>query len=201
MKRLLRASSFILLGVSGLGLGVVGVRASTECERYIRVLVREKPKHHKVSAETAARWVAWNKAHPNYKPHKMTPKETWEKVNFACEVPLVEKTADLELPTLEAPPVELPPELFPPAAPAVVAENQMPVFPQGPPNNLLLPPAYVPEVPVVFGPVYPAIPVISPSTPVAPAPTPEPGSLVLMTTAVLGVAGFGLKRRLRRAGV
>ena len=193
MKRLLRASTFVLLTVGGVCLSVVAVRASTECERFIRV-VHQKAKHHKVSAETAARWTAWNKEHPNYRPHRrLTPKETWEKVNFACQVPLIEKTADLTLPTLELPPLELPPDLFPPETPVVVARNETPVFQQEPPTDMLVPPTYNPEVPTIFGPAFPSTPSVLP--PAVPSPVPEPRSLVLLATSLASLLSLLVLRR------
>jgi PEP-CTERM motif len=192
MKRLFRASAFILLMASGLGLGVIGVRASTECERYIRVIAHQQPKHHKISSETAARWAAWNKAHPNYHPHKLTPKETWEKVAFACQVPVIEQTASLELPELvPPPPAELPLDLFPPESPNVVPTPDRPQ--PLPAQALLVPPAYVPQVPVLFAPQPPIPTVLTPTQTIG--PTPEPGSFALMGTGLLSLAGLALRKR------
>ncbi len=80
-----------------ISLGVVGVHASTQCVRFITTKVR----HHKVSAATAARWAAWDKAHPNWHPKKKLPAETLAQLDFACAVPVIQKPVDGDLPPLE----------------------------------------------------------------------------------------------------
>jgi hypothetical protein len=189
MKRLLRASTFILLGFSGLGLGVIAVRASTDCERFVKVIAHAPAKHHKYSTDTLAKWAAWNKAHPNYHPKKLTPKETWEKVAFACQVPIEPaEVADLALPTLDVPDMQFPPSLFPPDTPLVVPAPNVPQ--QLTTEALLVPPAYTPEVPTLLPPTGSAV------TP-PPVVTPEPGSLLLTATGCMALLGLAWRKRIQ----
>src|SRR6185437_5876890 len=110
MKPIVRVPLVLLVTAVAISLGVVGVHASTQCVRFITKKVR----HHKVSAATAARWAAWDKAHPNWHPKKK-PAETLAQLDFACAVPVIQKPVDGELPPLElntfnfAPDLELPP--------------------------------------------------------------------------------------------
>src|SRR5215472_5576418 len=108
MKPIVRVPLAILVTAGAISLGVVGVHASTQCVRFIQKKVR----HHKVSAATAARWAAWDKAHPNW--HPKTPKETMAQLDFACAVPVVEKPADGELPPLQLSAFDFPMDMLPP---------------------------------------------------------------------------------------
>ena len=87
MKLKLRIPLFITLVVASVGIGTVGVHASTDCQHLFRAYQNQVAKHlhHKVSPETLARWAAWNKAHPHYHP---TQKESMDKIDFVCEVPM-----------------------------------------------------------------------------------------------------------------
>ena len=96
MKPIVRVPLVLLVTAVAISLGVVGVHASTQCVRFITKKVR----HHKVSAATAARWAAWDKAHPNWHPKK-SPAETLAQLDFACAVPVIQKPVDGELPPLE----------------------------------------------------------------------------------------------------
>jgi hypothetical protein len=145
-----------------------------------------------VSAATAARWAAWDKAHPKWHP-KPTPKETWDKLNFACEVPLEEKTVADTLPAPELAPLVLPLEMSaPPDAPTLVAINQPQLFPEQPSENLVSPPIYSPPYPVLFG----QIPTPNKTGPPPPptSATPEPSAWLLVATAALAMGGLAWKR-------
>lgn len=201
MKAMYRVPLVLLTTAAAVSLGVVGVQASTECVRFIQNKVR---RNHKVSAATAARWAAWNKAHPNWHP-KPTPKETLAQIDFACKVPLDEKTPPMDA----LPPVELgkfgipidmstPPE---PTTPVEIASSVPPadLFPSHPGNDVVSPPIYAPEFPVLFGPIPvfagqpPVLSAQPPSTPLS-TPTPEPAGWVLMATAALATGGIVMRR-------
>jgi hypothetical protein len=216
MNRILRIPLLILLmvGIIGsFGLGVVGVHAATDCQQLLR-FYKEKVAPHKVSAATAARWAAWNKAHPNYHPRpKMTPKETLAKLEFACQIPTEDQAIDsLIPPVLPAGPIFplVPIDLFmAPNQPDVIARNDTPrtPFPDtptgAPTGDEGPPPVYYPSIPTLLGGGYtpptatPPVdtpPVDTPpigtppigTPPIVPpiAATPEPGALLLMTTAL-----------------
>lgn len=189
MKLNLRIPLFITLVIASVGIGTVGVHASTDCQHLFRAYKDQLAKHlhHKVSADTLARWAAWNKAHPHYRP---TRKEAMDKVDFVCQVP-----TDVDAIAQDLPPVSLPPLLpamtdtFTAPPPILVASNVVP------PDNPAQPPTGDPE----FGPVYyPGPPSIfggnTPPTPPV-SPTPEPASLLLMTTAFGLMSGLVFWKR------
>jgi len=190
MKPILRAPLVLLVTAAALSLGVAGVHASTQCVRFIR----QKVHHHKVSAATAERWAVWDKAHPKWHP-KPTPKETWDKLNFACEVPLVEKTVAGMLPAPELAPLVLPLEMSaPPEVPTLVAINQPPeLFPEQPSESLVSPPIYSPPYPILFGQIPTPNKTGPPPPPVS--ATPEPSAWVLTATAVFAMGGLVWKRK------
>ena len=192
MKLNYRIPLFITLIAASAGIGTVGVHASTDCQQLFHAYQQQLAKeihqhylagrrHHKVSPETLARWAAWNKAHPNYHPHP-TPKESMDKIDFVCQVPV-----DNSLVAQDLPPVELPPLLpsmtdtFPsPGEPNIIVSNVVPPDTplQVPPGDPIYPPVYYPGVPTIFGGGsggYTPIPPLS--------QTPEPSSAVLMLTA------------------
>jgi hypothetical protein len=175
-----------------ISLGVVGVHASTECVRFITKKVRR----HKVSAATAARWAAWDKAHPNWHPKK-SPAETLAQLDFACAVPMIEKPADGDLPPLELNTFSFPAdvELPPPDAPPVVAMNEPPqqLFPDQPPTSLVSPPIYPPQYPTLFGPPPPP-PTTGHSVNPPPGLTPEPSSWMLLATSLLAMGTLAYRR-------
>lgn len=193
MKPILRVTMVIALTAVAVSLGVVGVHASTQCVRFIR----QKVRHHRVSAATAARWKAWDQAHPNWRP-KPTPTETWSKLDFACEVPVVQpqQTAGL-LPSIQlAPPLALPMDMAAPCAPPVIIAKNAPTpdfFPSQPSESLVTPPIYSPEYPQVFGQI--PIPDTAGPPPPAVGATPEPSTWVLMATALFAMAGVASRRR------
>jgi hypothetical protein len=193
MKPIVRIPLVLLMTAVAISLGVVGVHASTQCVRFIT----NKVQHHKVSAATAARWAAWNKAHPNWHPKKK-PAETLAQLDFACAVPVIEKPADGELP-----PVELSAftfgsglELPPPDAPPVVAMNEPPqnLFPDQPPVSLVSPPIYSPQYPSLFGPPPPPPTTGHSVNPAGPGLTPEPSSWMLLATSLLAMGTLASRR-------
>jgi hypothetical protein len=188
MKPIVRVPLVLLVTAVAISLGVVGVHASTECVRFIT-----KKVHHRVSAATAARWAAWDKAHPNWHPKK-TPKETMAQLDFACAVPMVPKLADGELPPLELTTFSFPSdlELPPPDAPPVVAMNEPPqdLFQDQPPMSLVAPPMYVPPYPTPFGaPPPPPPPHVTP-----PGLAPEPSTWMLLVTSMLAIVTLAYRR-------
>jgi hypothetical protein len=191
MKPIVRVPLVLLVTAVAISLGVVGVHASTQCVRFITKKVRR----HKVSAATAARWAAWDKAHPNWHPRK-SPAETLAQLDFACAVPLIEKPADGDLPPLElntfnfAPNLELPP----PDAPPVVAMLEPPqqLFPDQPSMSMVSPPIYSPQYPTIFGPPPPPPP--HSVNPINPGPTPEPSTWMLLATSMLAIGTLASRR-------
>jgi len=192
MKPIVRVPLVLLVTAVAISLGVVGVHASTECVRFITKKVR----HHKVSAATAARWAAWDKAHPNWHPKK--PAETLAQLDFACAVPVIQKPVDGDLPPLElntfnlAPNPELPPD----TPPVVVAMNEPPqnFLPDQPSSSYVMPPIYSPPYPALFGPPPSPPPPPHSVTPTAPGLTPEPSSWMMLATAVLAIGMLAYRR-------
>jgi hypothetical protein len=194
MKPIVRVPLVLLVTAVAISLGVVGVHASTECVRFITKKVRR----HEVSAATAARWAAWDKAHPNWHPKKK-PAETLAQLDFACAVPVIEKPADGELPPLElntfnfAPDQELPP---PDAPPVIVAMNEPPqnFLPDQPSPSYVTPPIFAPPYPTLFGPPPPPPPPPHSVTPTGPGLAPEPSSWMLLVTSVLAIGTLAYRR-------
>jgi hypothetical protein len=177
MKLNLRVPLFIALVVASVGIGTVGVHASTDCQHLFRAYQDQLAKHlhHKVSAETLARWAAWNKAHPHYRP---TKKETMDKIDFVCEVPMDDAGIADGLTPVDLPPLlnSMTDTFAAPAPPNVVVSELVPPDNpvQQPIGNPIYPPVYYPGPPTIFtGNAPPPI-----------TPTPEPASLLLMTTAI-----------------
>lgn len=196
MKPILRVPLVILVTAAAISLGVVGVEASTQCVRFIQRKVR----HHKVSAATAAKWKAWDKAHPNWHP-KPTPPETLAQIDFACKVPLeAPPTMTAELPPIDLGPLVMPLQMTAPEPPVVVADNQPPqdFFPSQPSESLVTPPIYSPQYPNLFG----GIPIPETTGPPPPVgPSPEPSTWMLLATGLLSIAGLSWKRRQTAASV
>lgn len=195
MKPIVRIPLVFLVTAAAISLGVVGVYASTQCVRFIQ----KKVPHHRVSAATLARWKAWDKAHPNW--HPKTRKETLAQLDFACSVPLIQKSEDLELPPLEIGAFVFPMEKLPPPVepPVVVAMNTPPqdLLPDQPTDNVVSPPLYSPGYPSLFG-GFPAPPT---HLVVAPGVTPEPSSWMLLATSMLAMGALATRRRQLAASV
>lgn len=193
MKPIVRVPLVLLITAIAISLGVAGVHASTQCVRFIT-----KKVHHKVSAATAARWAAWDKAHPNWHPKK-SPAETMAQLDFACSVPVIQRPVDVELPPIELNTFSFPSDLMlpPPDAPPVVAMNEPPqdLFPDKPSMSLVSPPIYSPQYPMLFGPP-PAPPTTGGHSvnPTGPGLAPEPSSLMLLVTSVLAIGMLAYRR-------
>ncbi len=188
MKPIVRIPLVLIVTAAAISLGVVGVHASTECVRFIQKKVR----HHRVSAATAARWVAWDKAHPNW--HPKTPTETLAQLDFACAVPLIEQPVDGDLPPLNLTGFDFAMDMLPPPVtpPVTVAMNTPPpeLLPLQPLPDVVSPPIYSPQYPSLFG-SFPTPPshVVAP-----PGLTPEPSSWMLLATSLLGFAALAYRR-------
>jgi hypothetical protein len=173
MKLNLRIPLFITLVVASVGIGTLGVHASTDCQHLFRAYKDQLAKHlhHKVSAETLARWAAWDKAHPHYRP---TKKESMDKIDFVCQVPMDTEAIADDLPMLPA----MTDMFTAPAPPNVVVSSLVPPDnPEEPPiGDPIYPPVYFPGPPTIFTGNTPPTPPIT--------PTPEPTSLLLMATAL-----------------
>ena len=188
MKPIVRVPLVLLVTAAAISLGVAGVHASTECVRFIT----KKVKHHRVSAATAARWAAWDKAHPHWHPKK-SPAETLAQLDFACAVPVIEKPADEQLPPLQLTGFEFPPDLLPPDTPPVVAMNEPPpVFNDVPPMSFVSPPIFAPQYPTLFGPPPPPPPPGHSVSPIGVAP--EPSTWMLLATSLLAMVAIAYRR-------
>jgi hypothetical protein len=186
MKPIVRIPLAILLTAAAISLGVVGVKASTQCVRFV-----QQVRHHKVSAATAARWAAWDKAHPNWHPKK-APKEIMAQLDFACQVPVEVKPVDQNLPPLQIAGFDLPLDMLPPPeTPTVVAMETPPpdLFPDTPSQSMVSPPIYSPQYPTLFGiaPVPASLPPVG--------ATPEPSSWMMLATAMLAMGAVALRRQ------
>jgi hypothetical protein len=191
---------FIMLPAAA---GVVAIRASAICERFIKTYVT-KPVRNRVSKTTAEAWAQWRIAHPNWKPNPnlhrpkylMNRQEAVQKVEFACSVPLIDLSADALFPPADIPPpiVNFPPMQatqlqFPNDIPPEVAE----ITPEDtwPPIAPFVPPILGGTPTNING--VPVIPIVPPGTPGA---TPEPASLALVGTG-LAFAWLVAARRMR----
>ena len=177
MKLKLRIPLFIILAIASVGIGTLGVHASTDCQHLFRAYKDQLAKHlhHKVSPETLVRWAAWNKAHPHYHP---TKKESMDKIDFVCQVPMDDAGIADGLT-----PIDLPPML--PSMTATFAAPSQPIETESnlvPPDNPEQPPLANPIFPPVYFPGPPTL--LAASTPPPPiGVTPEPASILLMATA------------------
>jgi hypothetical protein len=184
MRMKFRLPLFILLMIASVGIGTMGVHASTDCQNLFLAYKHQLAKrlHHRVSAATLARWAAWNKAHPHYRP---TPKESLSKIDFVCDVPTDPSGMDQPVP-----PVSLPPLL-----PSMTNTFTAPSLPSVTVANLV--PPDVPVIPPTGDPIYP--PMAAPGPPGSYSPplsaTPEPASLVFMTSGMVAMSGLVLYRR------
>lgn len=184
MRLKFRLPLFVLLMIASVGIGTMGVHASTDCQNLFLAYKHQLAKrlHHRVSAATLARWAAWNKAHPNYRP---TKKEALDKIDFVCGVPSDSSGIDAEVPPVALPPLltSMTNTFTAPSMPGITVANLVP-----------------PDSPMVLTPGDPVYPqVYSPGPPGSSSPsasvTPEPSSLLFMTTGVVAMTGMALWRR------
>jgi hypothetical protein len=189
------ALAFIMLPAVA---GVVAVRASATCERFVRTYVT-KPIRNRVSKTTAEAWAQWRIGHPNWRPNPnlhrpkfvMNREEAVEKVEFACSVPLIDTSVDGFFPEAEVPPpiVNFPPMTateitFPNELPPEVAE----LIPEDswPPLAPFVPPILGGPTTVTGG--VPVFPIVPPETPLpVGGPVSEPASLFLVGTGLAGM--------------
>ncbi len=187
------ALAFILLPAA---VGVVAIRASATCERFVRTYVT-KPVRNRVSKTTAEAWAQWRIGHPNWKANPklhrpkyvMNRQEQVQKVEFACTVPLIDTSndglfaeTDVPPPIVNFPPMESTQITFPSEIPPEVAE----LTPEEtwPPLSPFVPPI------LGGGPFnggVPAFPIVPPATPPLPGPVPEPAGLLLVGTGLAGI--------------
>jgi hypothetical protein len=166
--------------------GVLAVRASADCERFVRTYVT-KPVRNRVSPETAAAWAKWRVGHPNWKPNPsvqrpryvMNREEAMEKVAFACAIPAMptQMSQVLKIDDIEPPPPIIDLSKMNPT-PIVIPEDVPLEVAEITPDSAW--PALGPFVPPILGTTIPGIPGV-PGVPQAPpiGPVPEPSSLVL----------------------
>ena len=168
------ALAFILLPAAA---GVVAVRASATCERFVRTYVT-KPIHNRVSKPTYEAWAKWRIGHPNWKAnpkvsrprYRMSRQEAVQKVDFACAVPLIDTSVDGLFAEAEVPPIVA----FPPM------ESTQVTFPNE------IPPEVSELVPPVLG--VPTFPIVPPDIPLpVGGPVSEPASLLLVGTGLAGM--------------
>ena len=169
----LRKSAVLALAAVALGGATIGIQASPTCQRYIEKYVERVIPHH-YSKVTLARWAAWGKDHPNYHPPKRhprsTPQETFEKVNFDCEVPPIPVESAFLLTPEPLPDLPLPSTL-------VTVATSAP--PSGPVISLVNAPLLVPPSPSV-------------------GDVPEPGPWLYVLTGTAFLLLFGKSRRLKQ---
>jgi len=163
------------------------------------VIVRTVQKHVHHTTETLEAWADWNKEHPDYHPatKRPNPTDALHKFNIACAA--FETTPSELLLTLD--PLPLPEFAFG-EAPLLQPEDNVPA-PFTPIDTGVLAPNY--PVLISSNNPIPAIPPIgtpvgsTPQTPiVTPVPVPEPSSLLLMVTGILGLLAIP-KLRFRKA--
>ena len=157
-----RVSSIVFAVLSTLAVGTASVHASPACQQLIGKYV-EKMVPNRVSPATEARWKAWNKTHPNFRPksrpqYKLTSEEVSRKMAFDCQIPVDPVMLAMEIPPQM--PVGQPTDLFP--APT--------------PRTVVLEKAQTSTLPVTALAVAP--------TPANIAPVPEPSSLIFALTGL-----------------
>lgn len=115
-----------------------------------------------------------------------------DKIDFVCQVPV-----DTDALADELTPVDLPPMLpsmtdtfTAPSQPVIVSSLVPPDNPEQPPiADPIYPPVYFPGPPTIFSGQTPPTP---PTT-----PTPEPTSLLLMTTAIGLMSGLAYRNKMK----
>jgi len=103
-----------------------------------------------------------------------------DKIDFVCQVPMDDAAMSDGLPPVALPPLlnSMTDTFAAPSQPTIIVSNLVPPDnPEQPPvANPIYPPVYYPGPPTIFSGETPPVP--------PPADTPEPSSLLLMTTAI-----------------
>jgi hypothetical protein len=181
------AVAFILLPAVA---GVLAVRASADCERFVRTYVT-KPVRNRVSKQTAEAWANWRVGHPNWKPNPnlhrpkyvMNREESVAKVAFACSIPLLPAANDglFKITELEPPPPIIDLSKMNPTQISLPEETPPEVAEITPDESW---PSLGPFVPPILGGQFPGIPGVPIILPPVAALAPEPSSLVLLGSGV-----------------
>jgi hypothetical protein len=155
-----RVLSIVFAVLSALAVGTASVHASPACQQLVGKYV-EKMVPNRVSPATAARWRAWNKTHPNFRPkprpqYKLTSEEVTRKMEFDCQLPVDPVMLALEIPPQM--PADPPTDLFPPPTLRTVVLAKTAIS------------------------TLPLTALAAPPTPANIAPVPEPSSLVFVLT-------------------
>jgi hypothetical protein len=191
-----------------LTVGVTTVSAIPTCQRLVHVY-KEKLVRNRVSKTTQARWNAWNKTHPNFKPkprpeYKMTTEEVIEKLAFDCQVPVTPVTPpidgtvaiDTSAIALEPaatdttsinfePMVDMAANLFPPPSLPTDSDGVSQAFaPIGMSTGML---SGIPSQSALGSSPSnpPGVSGVPSGTPLSVAPVPEPSNIVLVLTGVV----------------
>lgn len=184
----------IVIAFGILTIGVTGASAIPTCQQLIKVY-KEKLVKNTVSHATQAKWAAWNKTHPNFKPksrpkYKLATEEVIQKIAFDCQVPTdqVQVSIDLVPMTFEPKSIayqsaeEPPTDIFaPPLSTDLTSDSSTPTDSEV---------SYVPlgsfgtfpGMPIGVVPVIPPVTSLPPVAPPIIAPVPEPASLVFVLT-------------------
>jgi hypothetical protein len=206
-----RVLIFLVAGTLGVGIiAPVAISELPQCQKTVQTIVT-KLKKNTVTQKTLQAWAAWRIGHPNWKPKPGVTRPKYIKVtepanityDVACET-LFPPTPPSQI-TFTFPPEDMPPAFdLPPMPPPDITS----LLPPDTPPVIDLPPDEEDDdwggggfIPPVFGGggyphkhhhhhhPYPPIP------PPPMAPTPEPGTLLLTLSGVLGIVAFRLKKQ------
>jgi hypothetical protein len=199
-----------------LTVGVTTVSAIPTCQRLVHVY-KEKLVRNRVSKTTQARWNAWNKIHPGFKPkprpaYKMTTEEVIEKLALDCQIPVTPGTPPIDFGTtaidtsaiaLEPaatdttsidfePMADMSTDLFPPPTLPTDSDMALQAFaPTGVSTGML---SGMPPQSVLSGASPSNPPGVSSGTSLSVAPIPEPSNIVLVLTGVFFLLASTLLR-------
>lgn len=220
-RRIVIVPLFLLSSVLSIttGLFVFGPPIVLAAERACKVTIAavqqqlHKRAHH--SAKTLAAWAAWRKAHPNYHPHPRSRADIQRLLDFVCasEMPiepsqlsvLLEPTSDTGVPTDDSPLFATSQEVrFDSAIRssneelAGLKDSSSETDGSGGPGFYGGGWGFFPGVPGGWGPPGGGPPVVTPPPPpIQTAQTPEPSTLFLLGTGLLGMAA-GLRGKAKK---
>jgi hypothetical protein len=168
---------------------------------------KDKLVKNRVSKTTQARWNAWNKTHPGFKPkprpmYKMTTEEVIDKLAFDCQVPVTPVTppidgtlaidtssialepAATDTTSIDFEPVaNMATDLFPPPSfPTETDADTQAFAPTGMPTGML---SGIPSPGVSLGTAPSNPPGVPSGTSLSVAPVPEPPNILLVLTGVV----------------